>query len=80
MANLMEIRESKELIANKLLTNETIINALIDGTDFNVDRDDVFYNIIFPYIYIDDTQTKAYSYICYEVNADSMDDQFWKNI
>ena len=80
MANLVEIRSAKETIANMLLSNQAIVSSLIEETDFDSDQDEIMYNIIYPYIYIDGTQTKAMSYICYEVNADSMDSEYWKNL
>lgn len=78
-SNLEQLREYKERIANLLLTSNTIVDALIEGTSLTRD-DDLFYKVIFPYKKDFDMETETGSYILYEITNNSLrNNEYWKS-
>lgn len=67
---LKDIGTYKNRIATILCENEDIGDIIL-GNNFNVETafTDLTYKHIFPYLYIDDTQSKQESYICVEVDV-----------
>lgn len=65
---LNDIGEYKDTLLDILLSNDDICETLL-GKDFTSDnRSDLIYTQVFPYLYVDETQTEVLSYICVEVD------------
>lgn len=67
---LKDIGSYKSTILNKILESEDI-GKLMLGKNLNMETidDDLLYKYVFPFLYVDNTQTTQSSYICVEVNV-----------
>ena len=61
---LLNSNDVMEIILGKGYTNEQVW-----GNDDNDEDYGIVYRQVFPYLYIDDTQTEVLSYLCYEVDV-----------
>lgn len=68
---LKDIRKYKNEVFKKITQNEDIA-VLILGSNYDKKKDLdnlLMYNNVFPYLYVDDTQTSQTSYVCVEVDV-----------
>lgn len=65
---LKDIGTCKSVIINSLLDDSEIMELMLDKNYTEDQVDNIVYSQIFPYLYIDETQTETKSYICCEVN------------
>ena len=63
-----DIGEYKDTLLDILLSNDDICETLLGNEFTSDDRSDLIYTQVFPYLYVDDTQTEVLSYICVEVD------------
>ena len=66
---LKDVGTYKNRIATILCNNKDVYDIIL-GRDYNeeIAQNELLYKHIFPYLYIDETQTKQESYICIEVD------------
>ena len=64
---LDEFFDYKNQLMGDLLTNETIVSLVGEGTDFE-DAAELAYTQIFPYEYIPQTTEKGWTYVCFDVD------------
>lgn len=65
---LQDIGLYKENLISMLLSNSTICKVLLGDDYTDNDISNLVYTQVFPYLYIDETQTEVLSYICVEVD------------
>lgn len=66
---LKDIGRYKNRIMSHILSSDDICKALLDKKEVSDDdKDNLIYNQIFPYLYVDETQNDVKSYVCIEVN------------
>ena len=65
---LKDIGLYKSVIINSLLDNQEIMELMLGKKYTDSDVENIVYKQIFPYLYIDETQTETKTYICCEVN------------
>lgn len=58
----------KNRFISELLDNAEICEVLLGKIYTEEDVDNLVYSQIYPYLYVDDTQTEVMTYICFEVN------------
>lgn len=68
---LKDIGAYKNKIISTLLNSEEICKVLssTDKTENKIDSKQFVYSQVFPYLYVDDTQTEVLTYLCIEVDA-----------
>lgn len=69
MANSSCVSEYKNKIINELINNNTFLQVL-NVTESEIENG-LVYRRIYPYLYINNTQTVSETYICIEVNINS---------
>ena len=77
---LKDIGACKSVIINSLLDNTEIMELMLGKNFTETQVDNIFYEQIFPYLYIDETQIETKSYICCEVNIPKIPTSTIKNI
>lgn len=65
---LKDIGVCKSAIINSLLNDNEIIEVMLGKNFTNEQVENIVYDQVFPYLYIDETQTETKAYICCEVN------------
>lgn len=65
---LKDMGSYKNDLIENLITSLDILELMLGDGYTQEDVDDIIYNQIFPYLYVDDTQTKVKSYLCIEVD------------
>lgn len=66
---LKDIGTYKTRLMSTILTSSDICELMLGkGFDQDTVDDDLMYSYIFPYLYVNDTQIEAKSYICMEVD------------
>ena len=67
-STLQDIGLYKDNLISMLLSDSSICKVLLGNDYTDNDISDLVYTQVFPYLYIDETQTEVLSYICIEVN------------
>lgn len=84
-----EIKESvlldsglyKSRLLSTILSNREACEVLLEKKDFTEDDiDNLIYKQVFPYLYVDETQTEVLTYICLEVDIPRIPTHTIKNI
>lgn len=66
---LKDIGTCKSVIINSLLDNSEIMELMLGKKTYtDSEAENLVYEQIFPYLYVDDEQDVTKSYICFEVN------------
>lgn len=66
---LRDIGLYKNRFVNLLLNSPDFCETIIQSKNYTEDDvDNLVYSQIFPYLYVDDTQTDVLPYVCFEVN------------
>lgn len=65
---LNDIGTYKDTLLEMLLSNDGICETLLGKGYSNDDKLDLIYSQVYPYLYVDETQTEVLSYICVEVD------------
>ena len=65
---LNDIGAYKDTLLEMLLSNDGICETLLGKGYSNDDKLDLIYSQVYPYLYVDETQTEVLSYICVEVD------------
>lgn len=65
---LNDIGAYKDTLLEMLLSNNGICETLLEKNYSNDDKLNLIYTQVFPYLYVDDTQTEVLPYICVEVD------------
>ena len=65
---LNDIGTYKDTLLEMLLSNDAICKTLLGNDYSNDDKLNLVYTQVFPYLYVDETQTEVLSYICVEVD------------
>lgn len=65
---LNDIGIYKDTLLEMLLSNNDICETLLGKGYSNDDKLDLIYTQVYPYLYVDETQTEVLSYICVEVD------------
>ena len=65
---LNDIGAYKDTLLEMLLSNDGICETLLGKGYSNDDKLNLVYTQIFPYLYVDETQTEVLPYICVEVD------------
>lgn len=78
---LKDIGNYKGEVMSTILKSEDI-GKLILGKAYNPNtaQDDLLYTNVFPYLYVNDTQTETKSYVCFEVDVPRTMDFTYKNM
>lgn len=66
---LKDIGTCKSAIINSILNDAEIMELMIGKKFTDEQVENIVYNQVFPYLYIDETQTETKTYICCEVNV-----------
>lgn len=71
----------KNRLISTILNNKDACEVLLNKDDYDdEDVDNLIYKQIFPYLYIDDTQTEVMTYICLEVDIPRIPTHTIKNV
>lgn len=66
---LKDIGVYKNRLVSAILNSNNIIQLLLNKDTYSDEEvDDLMYTQIFPYLYVDGTQTSVLSYLCIEIN------------
>ena len=78
---LKDIGTYKNRLLSAIIQSEDVCETILgkDYDDTDVDEQLIYHNI-FPYLYIDETQTKQESYICIEVDVPRTMDLAYKDM
>ena len=78
---LKDIGKYKHRLLSIIVNSKDICEAIL-GVNYNEENvdEELIYNNIFPYLYIDDTQTEQKSYICIEVDVPRTMDFTYKDM
>ena len=66
---LKDIGTCKSAIINSFLDDTEIMEVMLGKKFTDEQVENIVYNQVFPYLYIDETQTETKTYICCEVNV-----------
>lgn len=66
---LKDIGICKSVIIDSLLDDTEIMELMLGKNFTDKQVENIVYNQVFPYLYIDETQTETKTYICCEVNV-----------
>lgn len=78
---LKDVGIYKNRILSIILNSEDIAELLLGkGYDKETVDDKLLYKYVFPYLYINETQTEVKSYICMEVNVPHVSNNFYKDM
>ena len=67
---LIDVGLYKDKIMSHLLESDDLCKVLLRKDQYTDDEvDDLIYNQVFPYLYIDDTQTEVKSFVCFEIDV-----------
>lgn len=67
---LIDVGLYKDKIMSHLLESDDLRKVLLRKDQYTDDEvDDLIYNQVFPYLYIDDTQTEVKSFVCFEIDV-----------
>ena len=77
---LNDIGIYKDTLLEMLLSNNSICETLLGKNYSNDDKLDLIYTQVFPYLYVDETQTEVLSYICVEVDIPRVPTGTMKNM
>ena len=71
----------KQRLYSSFINDVEICELLLNQKDYtDDDRDKLFYSQIFPYLYLDDTQDKTLTYLCFELDIPSSTDKLSSTI
>ena len=66
---LKDIGSCKQRLYSSFINDSDICELLFDKKPYtDDDRENLFYNQIFPYLYVDDTQNETLTYLCFELD------------
>ena len=66
---LKDVGSCKQRLLSAFVKSEDICELLFDKKPYTEsDVENLLYDRIFPYLYIDDVQTQSNAYLCFEVN------------
>lgn len=66
---LKDIGVYKNRLVSAILNSNNIIQLLLNKDTYSDEEvDDLMYTQVFPYLYVDGTQTSVLSYLCIEIN------------
>lgn len=67
---LKDMGSYKNTLLSALINSDDICELLFDKKSYSEDDvENLVYTRIFPYLYVDETQTEVLSYICFEVDV-----------
>lgn len=77
---LKDMGSYKNDLIENLLTSSDILELMLGKNYTQASADNIVYSQIFPYLYVDDTQTKVKSYLCIEVDMPTIPSGTIKNM
>lgn len=78
---LKDIGKYKKTLLSTLISSSDICELLFNKANYTEDDvDNLVYTQIFPYLYIDGTQTEVLSYLCFEVDVPRVPTKTIKNM
>ena len=70
---LKDIGSCKQRLLSAFIDNDDICELLINKKNYkDSDVENLVHSQIFPYLYVDETQTETRAYLCFEVNIPNM--------
>lgn len=73
---LKDIGSCKQKLYTSFINDSDICELLLNKQLYTDDeRENLFYNQIFPYLYAEDSQNEALTYLCYEIDIPALNDK-----
>ena len=70
---LKDVGSYKQSLVTSLVNDDDICSLLLNKKQYTEDEvENLLYTQIFPYLYIDDTQTETLTYLCFDVDMQDM--------